>query len=386
MKVIQTSICYLTAILASFVIVSCQNNLDGKDENSKELENYSSIYRIKNTPITSIATNWSINLNTNHNSSELSTFCEFNYSSNEFRIVDLIKDRVIKTIKFSDHINKFGSVSIIDSNQFAFLADEAFYVYKNDSLQRINYKSFEDGYIPLSYINILYRPEQNKIISGALTYTKRKENEKSYSSYFLNVYDLKTMKSSRIPFSYPKQFHGFKLGIPNLYLSESDNFLIVSFKLDDNIYKINLLTNNIDTIPCKSNISDINNFFYPLEGDRKSKLDAINKNDLHVGGYGMAFFNKETNRIYRLYQPSLPMKDKAGNYFNSTDKGTHILELDITSGKMKEIQLSNAQYYVPTHWSYNRHNNTLTYPKLDDHATKKDLCFYNIHNISIYDL
>ncbi len=373
-------------ILFGFVFSGCENN-NGQGTIDKEQTNYfSPIYRIKNYPLTSISTDWSINLNINHLNEKLSVLCEFSYASNQFRIIDLTMDEIIKIIKFPEVIKKIGSISICDINDFAFLTDTTFYIYKDNIFKRIDYGVFNDGYIPLSYINIIYKAKENKIISGGLTYTKRKANEQDYSSFFINVYDLNTMRSSLIPFSYPKQFHGNKLGIPKVYLSEWENDLIVSFELDDNIYKINLQTNRVDTISCKSRISNVNDAFYPKDGDKLSKLDAIQKNNLNIGGYGMAFFDKKNNKIYRLFRPGIPIKDQDGNYFNSTDKGVHILELDVSKNEMKEIQLANGQYYVPIHWSFNRFNNNLIYPKIEEHVTKKNFCFYNIHCISVYNL
>jgi hypothetical protein len=293
-----------------------------------------------------------------------------------------LRDEIIKIVKFPEIIQKIGSISLSDTNHFAFITDTTFYIYNNHNFKRIDYGVFNDGYIPLNYINIIYKPKENQIISGVLTYTKRTENELDYSSYFLNIYDLNSMTSSLIPFSYPEQFHGNKLGIPKVYLSELDDDLLVSFELDDNVYKIDLKTNKIDTILCKSRSSNIHEAFFPTDGDKQSKVDAIQKNNLNVGGYGMAFLNK--NKIYRLYRPGLPIQDQDGNYFNSTDKGAHILELDLSNNRIKEIQLANGQYYVPIHWSFNRFNNCLIYPKLEEHVTKKNLCFYNIHSISVY--
>lgn len=343
---------------------------------------FTTLYRIRNTPLTSIHSDWAINENVNHINEKLSVLCLFSYKTNEFRIVDLNSDEIIKIVKFPKKITKIGSISISDTNHFAFITDTTFYVFKNNNFERINYGAFNDEYYPLNYINIIYKSKENKLISGVLTYTKGKAGELPYSSFFLNIYDLNTMTSSLIPFSYPPQFHGGKLGIPKVNLSELNDDLLVSFELDDNVYKINLKTNKIDTFLCKSKVSNINDAFYPTNGDKQAKMDALQKKDLYVGEYGMAFQNK--NKIYRLYQPGLPVKDKDGNYFNSTDKGTHILELDLSNNSIKEIQLANGQYYVPQAWSFNRFNNCFIYPKLEEHATKKNVCFYNIHRISIY--
>ena len=343
---------------------------------------FTTLYRIRNTPLTSINSDWAINENVNHINEKLSVLCVFSYKTNEFKIVDLNSDEIIKIVKFPEKITKIGSISISDTNHFAFITDTTFYVFKNNNFERINYGVFNDEYYPLNYINIIYKSKENKLISGVLTYTKGKVGELPYSSFFLNIYDLNTMTSSLIPFSYPQQFHGGKLGIPKVNLSELNDDLLVSFELDDNVYKINLKTNQIDTILCKSKVSNINEAFYPTNGDKQAKMDALQKKDLYVGGYGMAFQNK--NKIYRLYQPGLPVKDKDGNYFNSTDKGTHILELDLSNNSIKEIQLANGQYYVPQAWSFNRFNNCFIYPKLEEHATKKNVCFFNIHRISIY--
>lgn len=384
MKIIKHPFFYALIIPFGLIFSGCGNKNDNGTLEKEQSDYFSAIYRIKNFPLTSISTDWGISLNINHLNEELSVLCEFRYNTNEFRMVDLSNDEVIKIIKFPESIKKIGSISMADTNEFAFLADTTFYVFKNNSFKRINHGVFNDGYIPLNYINIIYKPKENKLISGVLTYTKRKVGEQSYSSYFLNVYDLNTMKSTLIPFSYPEQFHGNKLGIPKVYLSEWDNDLIVSFELDDNIYKIDLNTNQVDAISCRSSISNVNDAFFPKDGDKQSKIDAIQKNSLNVGGYGMAFFDKKNNKIYRLYRPGLPIKDQNGNYFNTTDSGLHILELDVSKNKMNEIQLANGQYYVPRNWSFNRFNNSLIYPKLEEHVTKKNLCFYNIHSISVF--
>lgn len=382
MKIVICSPISTLIILFGLFFSGCQEKTNHEPSNTEINDCFTTLYRLRNSPLTSISTDWAINLNVNHLNENLSVLCEFSYTTNEFSIVDLHRDEIIKIIKFPEVINKIGSISISDTNDFAFITDTTFYVFKNNNFKRIDYGIFNDDYIPLNYINIIYKPKENKLISGVLTYTKRNVDELDYSSYFLNVYDLNTMTSSLIPFSYPKQFHGNNLGIPRVYLSELEDNLLVSFELDDNVYKIDLKTNKVDTILCKSRISNINEAFFPIDGDKQSKVDAIQKNNLNVGGYGMAFQNK--NKIYRLYRPGLPIKDQDGNYFNSTDKGAHILELDLSNNSMKEIQLANGQYYVPLHWSFNRFNNCLIYPKLEEHVTKKNLCFYNIHSISIY--
>jgi len=371
-------------ISLGLILYGCTDKSNLVKLQSENSDCLSPMYRIKNSPLTSISSNWGINLNIHHPSEKQSILCEFNYSTNQFKMVDLLKDEIIKIIEFPGIIKKIGSISVGDANNFAFLTDTTFYVYKDNRFKRINHANFNDGYIPLNYINIIYKPEENKLISGVLSYSKRKVGELDYSSFFLNVYDIKTMKSTLIPFSYPKQFHGNKLGIPKVYLTERENDLIVSFELDDNIYKINLKTNKVDSISCKSGVSNINDAQFPNDGNKQSKVDAIQRNSLNVGGYGMAFFNKEKNKFYRLYRPGLPIKDKDGAFYNSTDRGTHIIELDVSNNKIKEIQLANGQYYVPTHWSYNTFSNNLTYPKLEEHVTKKNLCFYNIHSIFVF--
>lgn len=384
MKIVFNLFFLSLILLFGLTLSGCENKKNIVRLNRNKSKSFSSIYRIKNIPLTSLSTDWAINLNTNHFSEKLSMLCEYSYNKNQFRIIDLSTDEIKSIIKFPKGTNKIGSISFSDTSSFAFLTDTTFYVYRNNNFQEIEYKTFNDGYIPLNYINIIYKPKENKLISGVLTYSKRKKQELDYSSFFLNIYDLNTMKSKLIPFSYPKQFHGNKLGIPMVYLSEWNNDLIVSFELDDNIYKINLKTNKVDTILCKSSISNIKYALFPKQGNKQSKIDAIQKNSLNVGGYGMAFFNKELNKIYRIYRPGLPIKDQNGNYFNSTDIGTHIIELDVSTNKIKEIQLANGQYYVPTFWSYNRYNNSIIYPKLDEHVKKKNICFYNIHCISIF--
>lgn len=382
MKIIKHLFTSAFVITLGLVFSGCVQKNHNESANTKMDDCYSTLYRIKNSPLTSISTDWNINLNVNHLNKNLSVLCEFSYSSNEFRIVNLNNDEIVNTVKFPGNIDKVGSISISDTNQFVFITDTTFYLYQNNNFKRIDYKVFNDGYIPLNYVNIIYKPEENQLISGVLTYEKRTNDELDYSSYFLNIYDLNSLTSSLIPFSYPKQFHGNKLGIPKVYLSEADNNLLVSFELDDNIYKIDLKTNRVDTILCKSRSSNIQQAYYPVQGDKQSKVDAIQKNSLNVGGYGMAFLNN--NKIYRLYRPGLPIKDKDGNYFNSPDNGAHILELNLSNNSMKEVQLANGQYYVPIHWSFNKFSNSLIYPKLEEHVSKQNLCFYNIHSISIY--
>lgn len=382
MKIVVFFSIYALTIIFGLTFSGCEelnNNALSKNDSDKC---FTTFYRIRNSPIKSISTDWSINLNVNHLNENLSVLCEFSYSKNEFSFVDLHKDDLIKIVKFPKKINKIGSICIDDTSNFAFITDTTFYLYRNGFFQRIDYGVFKDGYIPLNYINIIYKPKENQLISGVLTYTNRKADELDYSSYFLNIYDLKSMKSSLIPFSYPRQFHGNKLGIPKVYLSEFDNNLLVSFELDDNVYKIDLKTKKVDTIVCKSSMSNISEAFFPVSGNKQSKIDAIQKNDLNVGGYGMAFING--NKIYRLFRPGLPIRDLKGNYFNSTDRGANIIELDLSNNVTKEIQLANGQYYVPTFWSLNRFSDCLVYPKIEEHVSKKNLCFYNIHSVSIY--
>lgn len=364
--------------------IRCSHEIEEESKNFQENDSFGSLYRINSFPLTSISTDWATTLNINHLNENQSLLCEFSYTNNEFRIIDLTLDKLLKIIKFPEKIKKIGSISICDSNNFAFITDTTFYIYKDNHFKRINYADFNDGYIPLNYINILYNSNENKLFSGVLSYTKRKVNEPDYSSFFINAYDLKTMKSTLLPFKYPKQFHGNKLGIPKVLLSEFDNNLLVSFELDDNIYKIDLKTKKVTKFSCDSKISNVQKAIFPKNGNKKSKVDAIQKNSINVGGYGMAFYDKRKNKLYRLYRPGLPDKDREGNYFNSTDRGIHIIELDLKNQHKKEIQLANGQHFVPMYWSFNQFKNTLCYPNLEEHVAKKNICFYNFHCVSIY--
>lgn len=310
--------------------------------------------------------------------------CLFHYTTNSFSIVDISKDEIIQRIPFPEKLNKVGSIAIADSNAFAFISDTTFYVYRNKTFQRYDYRNFNDNCIPLNYINILYQPEENKIIAGVLDRSSSASSAPEYSTYFLNVYDLDKMTSSLIPFAYPSTFHGNKSGIPKVYLSEHNNQLIVSFELDDSIYKIDLTNKHIDTIGCKSYFSDVNTASFPTGGSKQEQLKAIQNNSLFIGGYGMTYYDENKQHIYRLYRPALPEKDSEEKAYTSYDRGLHIIALDMTSNTIKEIQLANGQYYVPMHWSYNRFHNSLVYPKLEEHAAKKDVCFYNVHSITMY--
>lgn len=170
MKIVICSPISTLIILFGLFFSGCQVKTNHEPSNTELNDCFTALYRLRNSPLTSISTDWAINLNVNHLNENLSVLCEFSYTTNEFRIVDLNRDEIIKIVKFPEVINKIGSISISDTNDFAFITDTTFYVFKNNNFMRIDYGIFNDDYIPLNYINIIYKPKENKLISGVLTY------------------------------------------------------------------------------------------------------------------------------------------------------------------------------------------------------------------------
>lgn len=316
-------------------------------------------------------------------SAEKTLFAEFNYLSNEFKIVDLTNDSVVNIIPVPFKINYLGSISIFSQQDFAFITDTVFYVYKNGTFKKYDCTIFNDEYYPLNYINIIYDGVQNTIIAGVLSYAKDSE-KKSYSSNFLNVYHLSDTTSKVIPFAYPSQYHDFRLRNPKVYLTQSNNKLVVSFGYDEQVYAIDLVTNAVANHPCVGAFLDYSKVTYPKGAKKQQKLDSMQYNITYRGEYGPAFLDADSNVIYRTYRPDLPENDEYGNSFTGNDVGSNIIKYDLAKKTTNEYSLLNGFYFDLNRWSYNKFDKTLDYIKSTKTLKNEKIYHFTVHSIKLY--
>src|SRR5690606_17183166 len=129
--------------------------------------------------------------------------------------------------------------------------------------------------IPVEYYQINYFEKENCIVFAGLG-KFREKGHVPYSKEFLFVYDIIGDTSYTLPFKYPEQYHDAKLGIPDIYFTQEDNNLVVSFSYDENIYLINILTKTVKTVKCVSSVSRLNVSY--AHNNKQEELEAMNSN------------------------------------------------------------------------------------------------------------
>jgi hypothetical protein len=353
---------------------------------SKEISknfNYSS-YRVEVSPINSIVTSASPRSALAFNKDGKSFLLEF--KGNHCIVVDIEEDSIVCEKFIPLQVSKIYSIYSIDTSLYSLFADDKFIIYKNNGFKEYKLSDFNDEYIPYNYSNIVYYPKENVIVTGALTYNEKLRNDKGvdFNYHFLRVYNLNDLSAKTILFKYPEIFHNNKMGIPKFYLSGYDDELLVSFEYDENIYKININSNNIDTIELKSFNSGISVEF-PNNGSKHEKIDAIQRNDILSSGYGMAFFNKTKNEYYRIYRLALPERDGNGYFFSSIDKIYHIIRKENQTDKKYEYKLPGNLFYVPTNWTYNNAQEKIYNKNTLKNDKKGNTRKYNIYRFDLWD-
>jgi hypothetical protein len=158
----------------------------------------------------------------------------------------------------------------------------------------------------------------------------------------------------------------------------------VSFALSDSIYVVDLQDDSVQSLLVKSTYSNIKDAMYPKNGQKEEKMDAILRNVTNIGGYGPVFFDIKGEFVYRVFRPGLPEKNSMGYYYTNRDSGCILMKMNLKTGVLIEAKLPNGQYFVNDHWSFNPFNNSLVYPKISEHVSKKNLCFYNFHMVTFY--
>lgn len=346
--------------LTTFFLTSCIENSVQNDHNVENTP--MGHYKMEFFPISKTKTSSSSKLSTLFSGEKGQTNLAQIIGDN-FAIFNSETDSLERIYKIPKSVGKVHSICAIDTLHWVIFHDSNFLRY-NGKLEAFNVSDFQDDYIPLDRYRIAYFPETDEVVAACLSY-KHDEGKVTYSSNFLNVYNLGNGTSSRIELTYPEQYHGGQIGIPRVYLKGVNNTLTVSFGLDDNLFLVDMISKEVTSHVVKSQFEEMAYIEYDDDLSNQEKKDVLQHNSRFADSYGAAFTNEDQSIIWRLYRPTMPEND--GSYFlSSRDKGCHIVQFNLKSGKTTDYILANAQYYISDDWHVNLNRNlpALIYKKM----------------------
>ena len=301
--------------------------------------------------------------------------------ANRISIIDVDRDSVVREF-YLDRV-KIQSFDAPDTNNFVILTDSSFIQYRNTSFREIKFHKFNDDFIPVKHSRIVYCAELNEVYSIAVPMNFNYKKLGRYNHKFINVYNLNNLSSNPLDIKYPKTYQINDLGIPRPFLTKSDSLVIISFEFDENIHTYNFFKKDkIKSIKFVSSSSKLKESL-PQGLNKAEKVDAIISLSRYNDGYGPAFYDDKKKRFLRIYRPDLPLKDKNGDFYSSSDVGCNLIILK--NRQIKEYKFPNGVYFVYRNWKFNSSNSSLTYLKIYNPNDKKKVWKYSVHNIYPFD-
>ncbi len=283
--------------------------------------------------------------------------------SNTIKWVHVDSDRVELVAKLPAVPGKVHNFEVSDTSSFIVQKGDVL-LYKlpgSPAVNKLVLSEITSGFQVVPQYRTSFIPEQNTLILlGIANYQSLVQKGGGCYDY-IGMLNLKSLEFKTIDLKTPEQYCDGKLGVPHIYVSSVYPYITISFEFEENVYIVNMETLEVD--------SHILTYGVLNPGDLTKEMNKFEKNDRLLKRkhkytrMGKAFFDPESQMIYRMCYPPLPSKKKNGEYFQIADMPIHTLSLDIKTGKKFHYVLPAGYFYVPDLWEYDVKTKLLTYVK-----------------------
>lgn len=366
--IIQT----VMAIIAITVLLGCEPEPKSSDKNFS--------YKLLNKPLSK--TTWDL-------TAKFQLFFDrgeeyiTQVNPREIQILSVKNDSVIKKILLPK-VRSIQALHTIDTGKIVVQTDSAFLVYNSGKFKEYLFKEMDKEGLPVGRAGIVYYPESNKLACEVVVYRKYLDKGKpKYDHKFLKIYDLSNNTWEFVDMNFPEIYHHSNLGIPRVCLTGKGQKLFVSLEFDINYYEVDIEHPEQVDMAEFSSVETRLDFKYPKDLSKDKRIDALIKQTNNYTGFGPVIYDDSSKIIYRVFRPFMPEKNHLGEYLTGKDKGCKILMKD-EQGTIREYQLPNGVFFVPSNWKLNPSSGELTYPAIYRKNEQDENRYFQAYTFSPY--